>query len=162
MLLIASLRDSAYRLHMSRPLPATKSDCFVRQVGGLGWGNVVFVWTNAASAEVLDKLEFPWEPTHWIAPVMALVLATALATSKQMPVRLGGLIIAIMWAATSLWGDPWFDGDVGNALRAELTAEQSSKWFGTILAQALIPLGVTVAVFLGRTWQSKLESQPSR
>lgn len=106
---------------------------------------------SSASAEVLDKLEYPWEPDHYVRTLIVLVCTSVLAASVRMRVRLAGLVIAILWATLSLWADPWFSQDVGNALRAELTAEQSAQWLRTILMQALVPLGVTLLVFLWRT-----------
>lgn len=113
---------------------------------------VILFSANSASAEVLDKLEFPWESAHYVRMVFALVMTIALAASKHFPLRVAGLVVAIIWTTMSLWADPWFTPDIGNALRAELTDEQASRWLRTILVQALVPLILTLIVFLVRTW----------
>jgi len=121
-----------------------------------------FALTSSASAEVLDKLEFPWEPQYYVRMLLVLVCVGVLGSSLRVQARVAGLIVATAWATLSLWADPWFTPDVGNALRAELTNEQGSKWIRTILVQALAPLAVTLLVFLWRTRTAAPESQSPR
>lgn len=110
-------------------------------------------FADVAKAEVLDKLEFPWEPAHYGFMLVALVITASLAASKHFSLRVAGLVIAIVWTTMSLWADPWFTPDIGDALRAELTDEQRALWLRTILTQALVPLFLTIFVFLARTLQ---------
>jgi hypothetical protein len=117
----------------------------------IGLAFTILLFASSARAEVLDKLEFPWEPAHYVGMVIVLGVTGTLAASKHLSLRLAGFSIAIGWATTSLWADPWFTPDIGPALRAELTAEQSSRWLQTILVQAFVPLIVTLIVFLART-----------
>lgn len=119
-------------------------------------------WTTSAAAEVLDKLEFPWDFSHYGHMLVVLLCGSALAASKHFSIRVAGLVVTIIWATTSLWMDPWFTPDIGNALRAELTAEQSAKWLRTILIQALLPVGVVLGVFLWRTITSALAQSSPR
>jgi hypothetical protein len=121
-----------------------------------------FALTTSASAEVLDKLALPWEPHQYIRMLIVLVCTGVLAASVRRHVRIAGLVVAIAWATLSLWADPWFTQDIGNALRAELTNEQSTKWLQTILVQALAPLAVTLIVFLWRTRTNSLGLQSPR
>ena len=115
-----------------------------------------FALANSASAEVLDKLEFPWGPEHFVRMLVVLICTSMLAASTRVYVRVAGLVAAILWAAFSLWADPYFENDIGNALRAELSTAQSAMWLNTILLQALAPLFVTLIVFL---WRSRNESR---
>lgn len=115
-----------------------------------------------AEAEVLDKLEVPWEPQIYVHMLVVMVCTGILAASARMPIRLAGLIAAIVWAIASLWADPWYATDLGNVLRAELTDEQRAQWLRTIWLQALAPLGVAVLVFLARTRTSRERNQSPR
>jgi len=117
----------------------------------IGLAFAILLLAPSANAEVLDKLEFPWEPAHYVRMTIALGFTVVLAASKHLSLRLAGLVCAIVWTTMSLWADPWFTPDIGPALRAELTNEQSSRWLQTILIQALVPLVLTLIVFLGRT-----------
>ncbi len=122
----------------------------------------MLVRTIATAAEVLDKLTFPWEPPQYLRMLVVFVCAIMLATSKHPRARVAGLLVAIAWAMLSLWADPWFTPDIGNALRAELTTAQSSKWLQTILVQAMAPLAITLIVFLWKTFATKLRRQAPR
>jgi hypothetical protein len=117
----------------------------------IGFGFAILLLALPAKAEVLDKLEFPWENAHYVRMTIALGFTIGLAASKHLSLRLAGLVTAIVWTTISLWTDPWFTPDLGGALRAELTNEQSSRWLRTILIQALLPLILTLTVFLVRT-----------
>lgn len=108
--------------------------------------------THTAFAEVLDKLEFPWEPNHFVRPLFVVICAGLLATSTRTFVRWMGLAVALLWAFFSLWADPWFTPDIGPALRAELNADQSAWWLRAVLVQAWAPFVVTTIVFL---WRAK-------
>lgn len=124
-----------------------------------------FNWFGSVSsttAEVLDKLEFPWLFHRYLPPFGVLVCAVALAASSRMPLRIAGLLLAIVWATIYLWADPWFTPDIGPALRAELTGEQSGRWLRTIFVQALLPLAMTVPVFFRKTLQSAFRRQSPR
>lgn len=122
----------------------------------------MFVFIIVTAAEVLDKIEFPWEPQQYIRMLVVFVCAAVLATSERPRARIAGLMVAISWATLSIWADPWFTPDIGNALRAELTAAQSSKWLQTIFVQALAPLAITLIVFLWRTLKATLQPQSPR
>lgn len=131
-------------LHFERPFWNRLSSAICSAFG-------ILFSANFAQAEVLDKLEFPWEPAHYALTIVALVITVGLAASKHFPIRVAGLVVAIVWTTMSLWADPWFTPDIGEALRAELTNEQRSRWLRTILIQALVPLIFTLFVFLART-----------
>jgi hypothetical protein len=114
-----------------------------------------FVLSSAfVMAEVLDKLEFPWQFHHYVPMLGVLVSAGGLAASKRSSLRIVGLLSALLWIPISLLTDPWFTSDIGPALRAELSDVQRERWLRTILEQALVPIAVTLPVFLWRTWQS--------
>jgi hypothetical protein len=111
----------------------------------------MFALTTSVIAEVLDKLEFPWETQNYIRMLFVVICVGMLAVSTTKRGRLAGLVVAIAWATLSLWADPWFTPDIGNALRAELTNAQHSKWLQTIFVQALAPLAITLIIFIWRT-----------
>lgn len=114
------------------------------------------VLSNASViAEVLDKLEFPWSFHHYVPMLGVLASAGGLAASKRLSLRIVGMSLALMWIPFSLMTDPWFTSDIGPALRAELSDVQRERWLRTILEQALVPIAVTLPVFLWRTWQSR-------
>lgn len=122
-----------------------------------------FVFSNASViAEVLDKLEFPWLFHHYMPMLGVLASAGGLAASKRSSLRIVGLLVALMWIPLSLMTDPWFTSDIGPALRAELDAVQRDRWLHTILKQALIPIALTLPIFLWRTWQSGMRGQSGR
>lgn len=117
---------------------------------------------NSTTAEVLDKLEFPWLFHRYLPTLGVLACTVALAASIRLPLRVAGLLLAIVWATIYLWSDPWFTPDIGPALRAELTSEQSGRWIRTIFVQALLPLAMTAPVFSWRTLQSAFRRQSPR
>lgn len=119
--------------------------------------------TLAVFAEVLDKLEFPWEPAHFVRPLLVVIGASLLTASARSYIRWMGLAVALLWALFSLWADPWFTPDIGPALRVELNADQNAWWLRAVLVQAWAPFVVTTVVFLWRTKTSpKTPARPAR
>jgi len=101
-------------------------------------------------AEVLDKLELPWQPAFFIGPVIFALACAALAWSERAYVVFLGLVLAVLFAAFSLWADPWFTPDIGSALRVELSAAEERAWLVAVLVQASLPLVTALLVRLYR------------
>jgi hypothetical protein len=103
---------------------------------------------SAAVAEVMDKVSTPWE----VGRLVPLVIVTGLCavSARRSGWALVAVVLAVAWAAAGFTFDDLYDPYVGPAIRAELSALEFQAYRVLAPIEALIPLGVVLALVARR------------
>jgi hypothetical protein len=108
----------------------------------------LLVTPSAAVAEVMDKVSTPWEVGRLVP--LAIVTVLCAVSARRSGWALVAVALGVAWAAAGFTFDDLYDPYVGPAIRSELSALEFHAYRVLAPIEALIPLGVVVALVARR------------